>query len=1101
MPFLKQFCIYCWITGTFLLSAHTVSLKTSQDVSDDQYINEAIFQNVSYEFVANPQSWGQANEICETQGGKLLKYLDCEIKDFFSKVFKDVQTTAPGFWVGEGLTGSYAECVIQAMPTAQPADRPSPPFCTYMIMEPLQLVTTPYCNMTLGYLCTHDSQADEDENMQEQRSIRVRRSTDNTIIDWLTQMDSSTSDLQALLNLAKEILVKIANELVEITHDSKKKYLNSILKTVKILRNIDDPSKNLTINCTGGIILYTIEQCGPDDSPEHLEELLILAVQIYQEINILTQQDTSMVYVLEFVSGTLFATKQNPENMENMMLGSPDTSVVQFPSLDTFKSQLPKSPIDVQMFSYNTNPMAEESNFSVTGTVCSLSLSDGQSNVKLSNLSSFIEIFLPRPGATEPAIASMPVKYGFALITSFNITDPNSTVIVTAVPDQNVSLLLLLSSTYQSNNRSQRTILTGNGDNYRWLIHPEMLNGATNGTMYVNITVFNYTSSRPVTVNVTLMNFKCVYWDVNQNDWSRDGCWVGPKTLPNMTHCLCNHNTFYGSSFFVMPNPIDLSKTAALFATINQNYVVASVLGAFFFLYLILVAWARYADKKAQRTRKIMLLEDNHPCAHYNYLLNIQTGNRKQAGTTAKVMMTVEGTDGETDIHNLAYPDQPAFEKGGVDMFMLSTPFPLGELQNIKLWHDNTGGSPDWYLQKVTVQDLQTRQVWHFLCNTWLKGNGDTPCKRTFNPAKKNEITSFGNLFHARTSTGFRDEHIWMSIVNPPRHSPFSRVQRVSCCMCLLLCTMVINIMFWNIPKDGESPVIIKLGSFELTWQQIMIAVESALLMFPINILIVTIFRSIQPRVQKEDEDKAKINNSSKSSAVSMQTILKDTQDIVSLLSKSPKNCVIALQQNLETTADLFAALNQMHDVTMHIQGQTVGDQHWAHCSRFVFHTSCHLSSLLDRAGEKVFPHPEDLNLAKNTVNLMLKKAEALTSTHPVQSFVPVQEKKKKAGCKLPWWFVFIGWGLLVAISGISTFFTLLYGFQYGKESSIKWVITLSLSMFQSIFIIQPLKVVGLAIFLALILRPVAVEDNQEVEILLDEQREKCESYCGRHMH
>lgn len=68
--------------------------------------------------------------------------------------------------------------------------------------------------------------------------------------------------------------------------------------------------------------------------------------------------------------------------------------------------------------------------------------------------------------------------------------------------------------------------VTREGDNYRWLIHPEMLNGATNGTMYVNITVFNYTSSRPVTVNVTLMNFKCVYWDVNQNDWSRDGCWV-----------------------------------------------------------------------------------------------------------------------------------------------------------------------------------------------------------------------------------------------------------------------------------------------------------------------------------------------------------------------------------------------------------------------------------------------------------------------------------------------------------------------------------------------------------------------------------------------
>ncbi|KAI5101376.1 polycystic kidney disease protein 1-like 2, partial [Silurus meridionalis] len=1078
MPFLRQLCIYCWISGTVLLSAHAGFQKKSQDISEDQNINK-IFRDVAYEFVAKPQSWGQANEVCETQGGKLLMYLDCDIKDFFSKVLVN---TAPGYWIGNGLTGSYDECVIQApyvkyagTPVAQPVDGQSSDVCTYLMKDPFQLVTTPYCNMTLGYLCTKGK----------------LKFTYDTFYMYLGLWKYQLHML---------ILGRIANEPVVFGYDAKMHYLNYILRALKALTRIDDTSKILTINCTGGLILHTIEQCEADDSPENLEDLLILAVQIYQQINILTNQNTKQVFEWPFVSGTLFATKQDPANLNNMTIGSTNMGIVLFPAYDALKSQLPSSPVNIQMFSYKANPMSEQSNFSISGSVCSLSLSDDKSSIKLSNLSSYIEIFLPRPEAPEPTVASVPVKYGFALITSFNVTDPNSTVIVTAIPDKNVSLLVILSPTYQSNNRSQRTILTGRADNYRWIIHPEMIN-ATNGTMYVNITIFNYTSSSPVTVNMSLMNFKCVYWDVDYNEWSRDGCWVGPKTVPKMTHCLCNHNTFYGSSFFVMPNPIDLSKTAALFATINENYVVASVLGAFFFLYLILVVWARYADKKAQRTRKLMLLEDNHPCAHYNYLVNIQTGNRKQAGTTAKVMMTLEGTDGESDVHNLAYPDQPAFEKGGVDMFMLSTPFPLGELQNIKLWHDNTGGDPDWFLQKVTVQDLQTRQFWHFLCNTWLKGNGDTPCKRTFNPAKKNEITSFGNLFHARTSTGFRDEHIWISIVNPPRHSPFTRVQRVSCCMCLLLCTMVINIMFWNIPKDGESPVIVKLGSFELTWQQIMVAVESALLMFPINILIVTIFRSIQPRVQKDEVERVKTSTNDKSSVVSMQTILKDTQDIVILLSKSPKNCVIALQENLETTGDLFAALNQIHDVIENVQGQTVGDQHWAHCSRFLFHTLCHLSSILDRAGEKVFPAPEDLNLAKNSVNMMLMKAEKLTSTHPVQIFVPVQEKKKKSSCKLPWWFVFVGWGLLVIISGISTFFTLLYGFQYGKDSSIRWFITLTLSMFQSIFIIQPLKVVGLAIFFALILRPVAVEDNQEVELLLDEQREKCESYCGRHMH
>ena len=71
---------------------------------------------------------------------------------------------------------------------------------------------------------------------------------------------------------------------------------------------------------------------------------------------------------------------------------------------------------------------------------------------------------------------------------------------------------------------------------------------------------------------------------------------------------------------------------------------------------------------------------------------------------------------------------------------------------------------------------------------------------------------SFRNIFQSRTSTGFRDEHIWVSIVDPPSRSPFTRAQRVSCCMSLLLCTMAINIAFWNIPINEDSPVMLSLG-------------------------------------------------------------------------------------------------------------------------------------------------------------------------------------------------------------------------------------------------------------------------------------------------
>lgn len=59
----------------------------------------------------------------------------------------------------------------------------------------------------------------------------------------------------------------------------------------------------------------------------------------------------------------------------------------------------------------------------------------------------------------------------------------------------------------------------------------------------------------------------------------------------------------------------------------------------------------------------------------------------------------------------------------------------------------------------------------------------------------------------------------------------------------------------------------------------------------------------------------------------------------------------------------------------------------------------------------------------------------------------------------LPWWFVFVGWTLVVATSGVSGYFTMMYGLTYGKERSISWLISMLVSFFESLFITQPLKV------------------------------------------
>jgi len=71
---------------------------------------------------------------------------------------------------------------------------------------------------------------------------------------------------------------------------------------------------------------------------------------------------------------------------------------------------------------------------------------------------------------------------------------------------------------------------------------------------------------------------------------------VGPLTTQLATQCLCNHLTMFGSSFFVMPNLVDVSRTAELFATFTTNPVVVCFVGAIFVVYVLVAIWARRKD-------------------------------------------------------------------------------------------------------------------------------------------------------------------------------------------------------------------------------------------------------------------------------------------------------------------------------------------------------------------------------------------------------------------------------------------------------------------------------------------------------------------------
>jgi hypothetical protein len=70
-----------------------------------------------------------------------------------------------------------------------------------------------------------------------------------------------------------------------------------------------------------------------------------------------------------------------------------------------------------------------------------------------------------------------------------------------------------------------------------------------------------------------------------------------------------------------------------------------------------------------------------------------------------------------------------------------------------------------------------------------------------------------------------------------------------------------------------------------------------------------------------------------------------------------------------------------------------------------------------------------------------------------------VESKKKKSGRMLPWWCLFIAYGLSLILTVVSTFFIIVRGIEFGDLKTQKWLTSLVSGFFSSILFIQPLKV------------------------------------------
>ena len=233
------------------------------------------------------------------------------------------------------------------------------------------------------------------------------------------------------------------------------------------------------------------------------------------------------------------------------------------------------------------------------------------------------------------------------------------------------------------------------------------------------------------------------------------------------------------------------------------------------------------------------------------------------SGTDANVVIVIHGSEAESQpiiLNKNMITSRTVLARGNEDAFVIHLPMSLGEVQYMHVRHDNSGKYPSWYFSHATISDRQTGKTWTFLSNTWFAlEKGDGKIDRLLFPISSQETKTLKYSLNYKGSKSFSEGHLWLSILTKPPWSKFTRVQRATCCLSLLMSAMLANALFYR--TDKEADPTIQIGPLKFSWRQIVVGIESALIVTPVNLLIMALFKkSREKSLSKVDTRKKEAN-------------------------------------------------------------------------------------------------------------------------------------------------------------------------------------------------------------------------------------------------
>ncbi|XP_047185896.1 polycystic kidney disease 1 like 1 isoform X3 [Scophthalmus maximus] len=360
-----------------------------------------------------------------------------------------------------------------------------------------------------------------------------------------------------------------------------------------------------------------------------------------------------------------------------------------------------------------------------------------------------------------------------------------------------------------------------------------------------------------ISYSLTVVSSQCLSWDDQQGAWTHEGCRTQQTDTTTAVNCSCVQLR----PLTVVQQQIQSSHgTADLdpFLSVSHDLTVVLVLVLCVCLYVPGLAACKRADVISEENGRVHYLPDNSPVDPHLYAVTIHTGLCSAASMSAKVYIVLYGEDGFSHTRELQVPGCTLFRRNARDTFILSAADSLGPVWGVHIWHDGSGLSPDWYLKHVEVSEVNRGHVkgraWLLVTQCWVAVNkGDGQVERMLRVCSHG--LGFAEMLRFKLSDLLADFHIWMSVYSCPCPNLFTRTQRLSVCLLLLLGYACVNTVIIS-QMDDQLPF--ELGVLDVSAVSVTTGVLSVVAVLPGATMISFLFRLHEVKLTRSGAQHAK---------------------------------------------------------------------------------------------------------------------------------------------------------------------------------------------------------------------------------------------------